>query len=170
MQRDGGQDRADDQKPGKFMRGASGKARPRSSSPTVHFQARPGPARAQSQPPRTTPPASSASGGAGKTTEELVLIRLAGLTSRDTASKAWAALSGALPVGVLPVGVLALVKVVLLPVHDYITLEHRTLDDVDEAHRALEASAIEYHNKKGHVLKAVPIRCKPLAMRRRGNA
>lgn len=107
----------------------------------------------------------TATGGKGKATEDVVLIRLVALTTRDTASRAWADLSKALLVGVP-----APVKVVLLLVHDYITFEYCTRDEADRAHRALEASAMQYHNKKAHLLKAVPIRCKPLAIRRRGKA
>lgn len=59
---DGGsaeQPQTGDEKPSKFMRGVAGKARRHSSSTTVHFQSGLGPARAHSQPPRTSPPATS---------------------------------------------------------------------------------------------------------------
>lgn len=94
-----------------------------------------------------------------------MLTRLAGLTSGATAAKAWETPSRALSPGVP-----AAIEVVRLPVHDRVTRKHRTRDDADEAHQALEKAAMVYRNKEGRVLKAAAIRSKPPAIRRRGKA
>lgn len=97
--------------------------------------------------------------------EELILIQLAGLTTRASASNAWQALSGALLAGTL-----APTEVVILVVHDYLTLKSRTGDAADSAYNALKEPPLLYTGLKGKELKAHVIRVKPPVVRRRGVA
>lgn len=65
-------------------------------------------------PSRLSPPLAATTAGSA---EQVVLLRLAGLTTRSTATKAWQAISGALLSGTP-----AAVEGVTLAVHDCITL------------------------------------------------
>lgn len=117
----------------KFPRSAAGKARPRSSSPAPAATQCDARVRADSAPSRPTPPpiAASLSATVGSA-EELVLLRLAGLTTRSTANKAWQSIARSLPEGPP-----TWIEVVTLAVHDYVTLVFRDRDAADMAYQAL---------------------------------
>lgn len=103
----------------KFARSAAGKARRRSSHlPRRRRDSRP---RATSTPSHPSPPPTATSALTSALAEELVLLRLAGLTTRNTAGKACKRMSGALPSGTP-----APVEVGTLAVHDYIALKYRS--------------------------------------------
>lgn len=149
-----------DEQPAKFMRGAAGKARPCSSSPSVRFRDASGPGRAADSHFAACSLERRWEGDGRARAHPFGGARIPGHRGEGFGE----ALASVACGGTRPV------KVVLLLVHDYITLECRTRDGADRAHRALEASAMQYHNVKGHSLEAVPIRCKSLAIRRHGKA
>lgn len=97
--------------------------------------------------------------------EELILLRLEGLATRSTASKAWQTISASLSPGTP-----SQVEVLTLAALDYNTSKFRGRGAADASFRALGAAPPVHLRSKAKELKGVAIRVEPPAIRTRGQA